>query len=86
MMVLLENGLLNGQFRAPYAELRDTVKEDGLYDGNFTTLLKRHHALFKGAISAKAIDEAEVVELTGEGYERLAEIVKELAEPTKTAE
>ena len=80
MMVLLENGLLNNQLSAPYPELRESVKEDGYYDGNFNGLLKRNYALFKGAITKDAIDEGEIVELTGAGLTRLAEIVKELGQ------
>jgi hypothetical protein len=80
MMVLLENGLLNNQLSAPYPELRQSVKEDGFHDGNFNGLLKRNYALFKGAITKDAIDEGEIVELTGAGFTRLAEIVKELGQ------
>lgn len=80
MMVLLENGLLNNQLSAPYPELRESVKEDGFYDGNFNGALKRNHSLFKGAITKDAIEEDEVVELTGAGLARLAEIVKELGQ------
>jgi hypothetical protein len=78
MMVLLENGLLNNQLSAPYPELREAVKEDGLYDGNFNKSLKRNYALFKGAVTGEGIAEDQNVELTGAGFERLAEIVKEL--------
>ena len=80
MMVLLENGLLNNQLSAPYPELRESVKEDGLLDGNFNGLLKRNHELFKGAITKDAIKEIEAVELTGAGLTRLAEIVKDLGQ------
>jgi hypothetical protein len=80
MMVLLESGLLNNQLSAPYPELRESVKEDGFYDGNFNGLLKRNYGLFKGAITKDAIDEGEVVELTGAGLKSLAEIVKELGQ------
>jgi hypothetical protein len=80
MMVLLENGLLNNQLTAPYRELRESVKEDGFYDGNFNGLLKRNHELFKGAITKDSIKENGVVELTGAGLTRLAEIVKELGQ------
>jgi hypothetical protein len=80
MMVLLENGLLNNQLSAPYPELRESVREDGFYDGNFNGQLKRNHSLFKGAITKDRIKEEEVVELTGAGLERLAEIVKELGQ------
>jgi len=81
MMILLENGLLNNQISAPYPELRESVKEDGLLDGNFNMNLKRNHSLFKGAITKDEIKQADVVELTGAGMERLAEIVKELGQP-----
>jgi len=80
MMVLLENGLLNNHLGAPYPELRESVKEDGFYDGNFNGMLKRNHGLFKGAITKGAITEDDVVELTGDGFARLAEIVKELGQ------
>jgi hypothetical protein len=80
MMVLLENGLLNNQLSAPYPELRESVKEDGFHDGNFNGLLKRNHTLFKGAITKDTIKEDEVVDLTGAGLTRLAEIVKELGQ------
>lgn len=65
MMVLLENGLLNNQISAPYAELRENIKEDGLFDPNFNGMLKRNHQLFRGAILKDKIDENAVVELTG---------------------
>jgi hypothetical protein len=80
MMVLLENGLLNNQLSAPYSELRENVKEDGLFDGNFNKMLKRNHPLFKGAVTKDSIKEADAIELTGTGLARLAEIVKELAQ------
>lgn len=80
MMVLLENGLLNNSFSAPYAELRDSVKEDGLMDSNFSNTLKRNHDLFRGAISESAIDTDANVELSGAGLQKLAEIVKELSQ------
>ncbi len=80
MMILLENGLLNNQLSAAYPELRESVKEDGLYDGNFNKMLKRYHPLFKGAITKDTIKEDEVVELTGDGLKKLAEIVKELGQ------
>jgi hypothetical protein len=80
LMVLLENALLSNQFKAPYAEIRDSCKEDGLYDSNFNKALKRQHDLFKGAIYKDAIKEDETVELTGPGSEKLAEVVKELGQ------
>ena len=80
LMVLLENGLLNNALTAQYSELREAVKDDGLHDGNFNKVLKRNHALFRGAISEDSIDENGVVELTGTGMEKLAEVVKELAQ------
>lgn len=78
MMVLLENGLLNNSLSAPYAELRDSVKEDGLMDGNFNGTLKRNHELFRGAITEASIETEAKVELSGAGMQKLAEIVKEL--------
>jgi hypothetical protein len=80
MMVLLENGLLNNALTAPYGELREAVKDDGFYDGNFNKTLKRNHALFRGAIGEDGIDENGVVELTGSGMEKLAEIIQELGQ------
>jgi hypothetical protein len=80
MMVLLENGLLNNQLSAPYPELRETVKEDGLFDGNFNKMLKRNHSLFKGAVTKDGIKETGTVELTGAGLARLAELIKELGQ------
>lgn len=80
MMVLLENGLLNNALSAPYTELRDNVKEDGLLDGNFNMMLKRNHTLFKGAITKDSIKEGEPIELTGAGMEKLASIIKEMGQ------
>lgn len=80
LMVLLENGLLENAFSAPYAELRESAKDDGLFDGNFNKMLKRHHSLFRGAISKDGVDEGGTVELTGAGLEKLAEVIKELAQ------
>ena len=80
MMVLLENGLLNNALTAPYGELREAVRDDGLYDGNFNKTLKRNHALFRGAISEDGINENGVVELTGGGMEKLAGVIKELGQ------
>jgi hypothetical protein len=65
---------------APYSELRENLREDGLFDGNFNKVLKRHHELFKGAVSKETIKESGNVELTGNGQTKLAEIVKELAQ------
>lgn len=80
LMILLENGLLNNSLAAQYAELREAVKDDGLHDGNFNKVLKRNHALFRGAISENSIDEDGTVELSGAGMEKLAEVVKELGQ------
>ena len=80
-MILLENGLLNNQLKAPYTELRDSIKEAGLMDGNFNKVLKKNSALFRGAVTKDKIIESEMIELTGVGYERLSEIVKELTQP-----
>jgi hypothetical protein len=81
MMILLENGLLNNQLKAPYNELRDSIKEAGLMDGNFNKVLKKNHNLFRGAVTKDKIIENETIELTGEGYDRLAKVVKELTPP-----
>jgi hypothetical protein len=80
LMLLLENGLLNNVLSAPYTELRTTLKDEGLYDGNFNKVLKKNHALFKGAISKTTIDENGVVELTGPGMDKLAEVIKEIGQ------
>ena len=79
LLILLENGLLNNALTAPYTELRDSVKEDGLMDGNFNGTLKRNYSLFRGAIDEESIDVNGVVELSGAGMQKLAEIVKELS-------
>jgi hypothetical protein len=80
MMILLENGLLNNALSAPYAELRDSVKEDGFMDSNFNQTLRRNHMLFRGAITGDAVNADGTVELSGPGMERLAEIIKELGQ------
>lgn len=79
LMIMLENALLNNQFKAPYAEVRDTCKEEGLFDGNFNKVMKKNSGLFRGAITPERINEDEQVELTGEGLIRLAEVIKKLA-------
>jgi len=81
MMILLENALLNNQFKASYKEVRDTCKEEGFYDGNFTQTLRKNSGLFKvGAISKDKIDEEGTVELSSEGFERLATTIKEVSQ------
>jgi len=80
MMILLENGLLNNSLSAPYPELRESVKEDGLMDGNFNMTLKRNHELFRNAIAEDSIATDAIVELSGAGMQKLAEIVKELSQ------
>jgi hypothetical protein len=80
LMVLLENGLLNNSLAAPYAELREALKDDGLYDTNLNKNLRRNHALFRGAIGEDSIDENGTVELTGPGMVKLAEVIKELGQ------
>jgi hypothetical protein len=80
MMVLLENGLLTNALTAPYGELREAVRDDGLYNANFNKTLKRNHSLFRGAIGEDSIDENGVVELTGGGMEKLAEVIRELGQ------
>lgn len=79
LMITLENALLNNQFRAPYREVRETCKEDGWVDSNFTSTLRKNSTLFKGAITADSIDDSGVIELSGEGQTRLAELIKELS-------
>lgn len=81
MMILLENGLLSNQLKAPYTELRDSIKEAGLMDGNFNKILKKNSILFRGAVTKDKIIEGESIELTGPGYERLAQVIKELSQP-----
>lgn len=78
LLILLENGLLNNALTAPYTELRDSVREDGLLDNNFNGTLKRNHTLFRGAITEQKIAVDGTVELSGAGMARLAEVVKEL--------
>lgn len=82
LMITLENALLNNQFKAPYREVRDTCKEDGWVDKNFSSILKKNSGLFKGAITADTINEDAAVELTGEGQTRLAQVMKELSGTT----
>ena len=48
--------------------------------GTSIELLKRNHAMFRGAIDKDSIDENGVVELTGGGMEKLAEVIKELGQ------
>ena len=44
-------GLLSdNQISAPYTELRETTKRDGLLDGNFNGMLKRNYQFFKSAV------------------------------------
>ncbi len=77
MMVILENGLLNNSLSASYGELRSSVRDDGLYDGNFNKLFRRD--LFKG-VSKDGVNDDTLIELSGTGMEKLAEIIKELAQ------
>jgi hypothetical protein len=77
MMVILENGLLNNSLSASYGELRSSVRDDGFFDSNFNKLFKRD--LFKGVSKDGVTDDA-VVELSGTGLEKLAEVIKELAQ------
>lgn len=79
-MILLENALSTGQFKADYAEIRDACKEEGLFDGNFATNLKNRSDCFKGAITKKSIDNSGTVELSGPGMIKVAEIIKQLAQ------
>jgi hypothetical protein len=77
MMVILENGLLNNTLSATYSELRASVKDDGLFDGNFNKLFKKD--LFKG-VGSEGVTDDSVIELTGTGMEKLAEVIKELGQ------
>lgn len=77
MMIILENGLLNNTLSASYAELRGSVRDDGLLDSNFNKLFKRD--LFKG-IGNEGITDDTIVELSGTGLEKLAEVIKELGQ------
>lgn len=77
MMIILENGLLNNTLSASYAELRGSVRDDGLFDSNFNKLFKRD--LFKG-IGNEGITDDTIVELSGTGLEKLAEVIKELGQ------
>jgi hypothetical protein len=77
MMVILENGLLNNSLSASYAELRGSVRDDGFFDSNFNKLFKKD--LFKGVGKDGVADET-IIELTGSGMEKLAEVIKELGQ------
>jgi hypothetical protein len=77
MMVILENGLLNNSLSASYSELRASVRDDGFFDGNFNKLFKRD--LFKG-VGKEGVTDDTIIELTGSGMEKLAEVIKELAQ------
>jgi hypothetical protein len=79
LMILLENAILTGSFKAPYKEMRESCKEAGLYDGNFNKTLKKNGSIFKGAVTADKINDDEEIELTGAGQARLAEVIAELA-------
>lgn len=82
LMILLENAILTGSFKAPYKELRESCKEAGLFDGNFNKALKKNGTLFRGAVTADKINDDEEIELTGAGQARLAEVIAELAGTT----
>lgn len=77
MMVILENGLLNNSLAASYAELRGAVRDDGFYDGNFNKLFKKD--LFRG-VSKEGVTDDTIIELSGSGMEKLAEVIKELGQ------
>jgi hypothetical protein len=80
LMLLLENGLLNNSLTASYRELRESARDDGLFDSNFNKIFKRNSEFFKGAALKDGINDDVVVELSGTGMEKLAEIVRELAQ------
>ena len=77
MMVILENGLLNNSLSAPYSELRGSVRDDGLFDSNFNKLFRRD--LFKG-VTKEGVTDDTIIELSGSGLEKLAELIKELGQ------
>jgi hypothetical protein len=77
MMVILENGLLNNTLSASYSELRTSVEDDGFYDTNFSKLVKRD--LFK-SLGKDGLKEDSIIELSGSGLEKLAEIINELGQ------
>ncbi|WP_316193858.1 hypothetical protein [Bradyrhizobium sp. SZCCHNRI1029] len=77
LMVILENGLLNNSLSATYAELRGSARDDGLFDGNFNKLFKRD--LFKG-VGKDGVTDDTIVELSGTGMDKLAEVIKELGQ------
>lgn len=77
LMVILENGLLNNSLSATYAELRGSVRDDDLFDSNFNKLFRRD--LFKG-IGKDGVADDTVVELSGTGMDKLAEVIKELGQ------
>ncbi len=79
-MILLENALTTGQFKALYSDIRDACKDAGFHDSNFTANLKKHFESFKGTITEKTIDENGTVELSPQGLSKLAEIIKQLAQ------
>lgn len=80
LMVLLENALTTGYFKAAYSEIRDTCKEEGLYDGNFTANLRKKAKYFRGPITGKSVKDTDIVELSGEGTTALAELIRELGQ------
>jgi hypothetical protein len=65
LMILLENAILSGSFKAPYKEIRASCKEVGLFDGNFNKTLKSNAGLFKGAVTTDKINDDAELELTG---------------------
>lgn len=77
LMVILENGLLNNSLTATYAELRGSARDDGLFDGNFNKLFKRD--LFKG-VGKDGVTDDTLIELSGTGMDKLAEVIKELGQ------
>ncbi|QDF40893.1 hypothetical protein FJN17_26830 [Bradyrhizobium symbiodeficiens] len=77
LMVILENGLLNNSLTATYAELRGSARDDDLYDGNFNKLFRKD--LFKG-VGKDGVNDDTVIELTGTGMDKLAEVIKELGQ------
>ena len=50
------------------------------YDGNFTANLRSRANFFRGPITGKSVKDTDIVELSGEGLTKLAELIKELGQ------
>jgi len=80
MMILLENAFTTNEFKAEYTEIRQTLQEEGLYDSNLTANLRKTKSYFKGSLVDKTgkISPTDIIELSGLGIKRLAELIQEL--------